>query len=100
MSKDLLDFEFNPFNGEFINSKEKNENMIYSFINDIGYFFIEKNGKDIPLETIIEAASIVNSRVFGFNEEQTKEYKEFLYNSNLERDKESFPYYYENGRIL
>ncbi len=76
------------------------ENVIQSIIMEAGYLFVEKNGKDIPLETIIDAASVVNDKVFGFNEEQSKEYKDNLYTVNLERDKEAFPYYYEENRHI
>jgi len=78
----------------------KDNNIIQSILMEAGYFFIEKNGKDIPLETIIDAAGVVNSRVFGFNEEEAKDYRDKLYDINLERDKEAFPYYYENKKSL
>ena len=76
------------------------ENIIQSIIMEAGYIFVEKNGKDIPLETIIDAAGVVNARVFGFDEMQAKEYRDKLYDINLERDKDAFPYYYENKKSM
>lgn len=76
------------------------DNTIQSIVMEAGYLFVEKNGKDIPLETIIDAAGVVNAKVFGFDEEQAKEYRDKLYLINLERDKEAFPYYYEENKHI
>lgn len=70
-------------------------NYLNDFLTEVGYFFVENHGKDVSLETIIDAASEVNKSVFGFNDEQAKILKEELLEQNINRDKKCFPYYYE-----
>lgn len=99
--KDLYPKYYDKMNEKYGNiEKVKEPDVLHAIIMEAGYLFVDKNGKDISLETIIDAASIVNDKVFGFDEEKSKDYKDKLYKYNLERDKEAFPYYYEDGRKI
>ena len=69
------------------------------FITESAEIFINNLGKDVPISTIVDAAIVVNKDVFGFDDEQASTYKEQLLDSNLKRDKVSFPYYYEESKI-
>ena len=69
------------------------------FITEAAEIFINNLGKDVPISTIVDAAIVVNKDVFGFDDEQASTYKEQLLDSNLKRDKVSFPYYYEESKI-
>ncbi len=74
--------------------KENNNlDIMYEFIYDAGEFLISKKGKEVKLETIIEAASNVNKEVFGLNEKQKEELKEELLDINLKAEEKVFPYY-------
>lgn len=84
---------------EALENIEENEDYLNSYIMDAGYIFIGKNGKDIPIETIIEAAAVVNKEVFGFTDEQKESYKEQLLEENIKFDKLYFPLYYNNSKI-
>lgn len=84
-----------PYINDF-SVKTDNINDLNMFLTDVGYFFIENHSKDVPLETIVEAATNVNKWVFGFNEDQTEIYRKELLEKNIEKDKKCFPYYYED----
>lgn len=68
----------------------------YNFINEAGLFFIDKLGRDIPIETVIEAATNVNKEVFGLDDSNIEKYKSKLLEENKSRDKIMYPYYYTN----
>lgn len=72
---------------------------VSDFITKAGEIFIGNLGKDVSINTIIEAASTVNKDVFGFNDDQASVYKEELLQMNIEMDKLQFPYYYDNSKI-
>lgn len=72
---------------------------VNEFITKAGEIFTSNLGKDVSINTIIEAASVVNKDVFGFNDEQANAYQEQLLQMNIERDKLKFPYYYDNSKI-
>lgn len=72
---------------------------VNEFITKAGEIFTSNLGKDVSINTIIEAASVVNKDVFGFNDEQANAYQEQLLQMNIERDKLQFPYYYDNSKI-
>lgn len=78
-----------------VNYEEANK-----FLTEAGYFFINNLGKDVSIDTTIEAACNVNKKVFGFDEEYNKEnfyeYKRELLEKNVKSDKKYFPYYYED----
>lgn len=78
--------------------KSNNQKYLQDFITDTGYIFIEKLGKDVPIETVIDAACVLNSNVFGFDDAQKELYKECLLEENIKLDKLKFPYYYETNK--
>lgn len=83
-------------------SKENNNynfDLANEFFTEVGHYFVGHYGKDIPIDTIIDAACVVNKDVFGFNDEQLKEYRKQLLEENIDRDKDYFPYYYNERYI-
>lgn len=76
---------------------EFNIDEVYNFITEAGEIFIDNLGKDVSIDTVIEAASVVNKDIFGFDEEQLNEYKKDLLDKNIKMDKIAFPYYYDNN---
>ncbi len=76
---------------------EFNIDEAYNFITETGNIFIDNLGKDVSIDTVIEAASVVNKDVFGFDEEQLNEYKKDLLDKNIKMDKIAFPYCYDNN---
>lgn len=70
---------------------------VYNFITEAGEIFIDNLGKDVSVDTVIGAASVVNKDIFGFDEEQLNEYKKDLLDKNIKMDKIAFPYYYDNN---
>lgn len=72
----------------------------YNFINEAGLFFIDKLGRDIPIETVIEAASNVNKEVFGLDDVDLEKYKSKLLEENKNSDKKVYPYYYTNDEYF
>ncbi len=74
------------------------------FLTEAGYIFINNLGNDVSIDTIIDAASEVNKKVFGFkekyNNENFYEYKMDLLEKNSIRDKKQFPYYYSDTKTF
>lgn len=85
---------------KYLNNYDENAdiNLLTDFITDAGKIFIDNLGKDVPIETIIDAAGVVNKYVFGFTYEEFERYKEELLRTNIENDEIKFPYYYENAK--
>ncbi|MBQ9013118.1 MAG: hypothetical protein IJ094_06080 [Bacilli bacterium] len=74
-------------------------NLCNDFLTDAGNIFIEKLGKDVIIDTVIDAACEVNKEVYNFNDGQLESYKEELLEMNKLRDRKAFPYYYNDGII-
>ena len=72
---------------------DKNPNIAYQFIKEVGKFFLSKKGKEVPMDTILDAACNVNKEVFNLSYEQTTKSKEELLEDNLKREQKVFPYY-------
>ena len=74
------------------------------FLTEAGYIFINNLGYDTSIDTTINAAGEVNKKVFGFDEkynnENFYEYKRELLEKNAKRDKEQFPYYYNDTKLF
>ena len=82
-----------------MHSYEIDINKANDFFAEVGHFFVEHYGKDVPLETVIDAACVVNKDVFGFDDEQLQVYKEDLLEKNIRMDRICFPYYYNERYV-
>ncbi len=74
------------------------------FLTEAGYIFINNLGNDVSIDKVIDAASEVNKKVFGFeekyNNENFYEYKWELLEKNVNRDRKQFPYYYSDTKTF
>lgn len=96
LTKDLKEFEEKKYLVVREEREKMEEKLSYEFIDKAGDFFIEKLGKDIKIDTLVEAACNVNKDVFNLTDEQLKVYKEDLLNKNRKKDAFNFPYYYNS----
>ena len=96
LTKDLKEFEEKKYSIVREEREKMEEKLSYELIDKAGDFFIEKLGKDIKIDTLVDAACNVNKDVFNLTDEQLKVYKEDLLNKNRKRDAFSFPYYYNS----
>lgn len=96
LTKDLKEFEEKKYSIVREEREKMEEKLSYEFIDKAGDFFIEKLGKDIKIDTLVEAACNVNKDVFNLTDEQLKVYKEDLLNKNRKKDAFNFPYYYNS----
>lgn len=96
LTKDLKEFEEKKYSIVREEREKMEEKLSYELIDKAGNFFIEKLGKDIKIDTLVDAACNVNKDVFNLTDEQLKVYKEDLLNKNRKRDAFSFPYYYNS----
>lgn len=93
----LFPDEYIKLKGKFPNilNYDVDSQTINDFITESAKIFIDNLGKEVSINTIVEAGVNVNKEIFGFTDEQANVYKEHLLASNLERDKLSFPYCYD-----
>lgn len=100
----IINILISLFPDEYIILKEQFPNIlnydvdsqtVSDFITESAKIFIDNLGKEVSINTIIEAGVNVNKEIFDFTDEQANTYKEHLLESNLKRDRLSFPYYYD-----
>ena len=99
LTKDLKEFEKEKCLMDNKEALEKEKQLFYELIDKAGDLFVKRYGKDIKIDTVIDAACNVNKDVFNLNDEQLKVYKEDLLEKNKRHDVLNFPYYYEENSM-
>lgn len=65
-------------------------NQFVQIISDLGNYIVSKVNNPISGKSIIDAAMVVNTNIFGFNEEQSIEYRSYLIDINKKRQDKYF----------
>ena len=65
-------------------------NQFVQIISDLGNYIVSKVNNPISGKSIIDAAMVVNTNIFGFNEEQSIEYRSNLIDINKKRQDKYF----------
>ena len=89
---------YNKYNKDFsntsINLKEL-ESICNNMLTEYAKYIIPLSNNNVPLTTILKAATVVKKEIDGLGNEEIKEWLETSTNINQKEEKKSFPYKYD-----